>query len=200
MRIDLRFTIDCDPDAAWRAVHSPAVAAQLYGSLMQLEPLTPLPERFGATPGDDAAGETTAESAAESAAETAEETAAEAEVEVQLRLAGLLPIGRQVICVRDETWGTGASLVRTMHDEGRPLSGPLALLTGWHHRMTITPVPGEPNRAIWRDRLAFGGPVALVAWPVMWITWAWRAQRIRKLAPSWRSAEANSPETIASAL
>lgn len=187
MRIDLRFTIDCDPEAAWHAVHSPAVAAELYGSLMQLEPLTPLPERFGsaADPGTGS-GRT--------------EAHAEAEAEVELRLAGLLPIGRQVIRIRDETWGAGASLVRTMHDEGRPLSGPLALLTGWHHRMTITPVPGDPNRAVWRDRLAFGGSIALAAWPVMRITWAWRARRIRRLAPTWRSAEANGDGTVASAL
>ena len=124
---------------------------------MQLRPLTLMPERF--SPGD--------------------------EVEVELRFAGLLPVGRQVIRVRDEVWGDGESLVRTMHDTGHPSSGPLALVRGWHHRMTISEAPGNPQRAIWRDRLSFSGPFALLAWPVLWVTWAWRAQRIRRLAPGW---------------
>ncbi|MGI8394568.1 hypothetical protein [Leucobacter sp. W1038] len=160
MRIDLRFEIACPPDAAWTAVHTTAVAAELYGSIMQLEPLTHMPEHF--SPGD--------------------------EVEVELRFAGLVPVGRQVIRVTDETHGTGESLVRTMHDTGHPVSGPLALVNGWHHRMTITQAPGNPGRAIWRDRLEFGGFLAPLVWPVLWATWAWRARRIRKLAPGWRSA------------
>ncbi|MBU3994342.1 MAG: hypothetical protein KKF42_00975, partial [Actinobacteria bacterium] len=145
---------------AWGGVHTTAVAAELYGSVMQLTPLTAMPEHF--SPGD--------------------------EVEVELRFAGLVPVGRQVIRVTDETHGAGESLVRTMHDTGHPVSGPLALVNGWHHRMTITQAPGAPGRAIWRDRLEFGGLLAPLAWPVLWATWAWRARRIKKLAPGWRSA------------
>ena len=157
MRIDLRFVIDCDPDAAWEAVHTSRVAAELYGPVMQMRPLGDMPERL--RDGD--------------------------EVEVALRALGRIPVGRQVIRVRDEVQGEGVALVRTMHDEGHPVSGPLALVTGWHHRMTISAAPDGSGRTVWRDRLHFGGPAALLAWPVLWATWVWRAGRIRKRAPHW---------------
>ena len=41
MRILLKLVIDCDADAAWRAVHSPRAVAELYGPLMDLSPLDP---------------------------------------------------------------------------------------------------------------------------------------------------------------
>ena len=37
MRILLKFVIDCDADAAWRAVHSPRAVAELYGPLLDLD-------------------------------------------------------------------------------------------------------------------------------------------------------------------
>ena len=39
MRILLKLVIDCDADAAWRAVHSPRAVAELYGPLLDLAPL-----------------------------------------------------------------------------------------------------------------------------------------------------------------
>lgn len=158
MEIDLRFEIDCDPDAAWQAVHTSSVAAELYGPVMQMRPVGLMPERL--SDGDS--------------------------VEVKLRAFGKLPVGRQLIWVQDESTGEQAQLVRTMHDVGRPLSGPLALVKGWHHRMSISGDPNDAQRAIWRDRLHFGGPVALLAWPVLWLTWTWRARRICARAPQWR--------------
>ena len=53
MRILLKFEIDCDPDAAWRAVHSPNAVAELYGPLMALEPLVPSGMPTSWEPGDD---------------------------------------------------------------------------------------------------------------------------------------------------
>lgn len=158
MHIELEFDIDSSADAAWRAVHDPTVVAALYGTVMQLRPLTPMPVRF-----EDGS-----------------------EVDVALRAAGILPAGRQRIRITDEVTGTGPSQVRTMHDRGQPLSGPLALLRGWHHRMTITDSPAHPGHAIWRDRLDVSGAFAPFVWPLLRITWAWRARRIRALAPSWR--------------
>lgn len=161
MRIDLRFEIACNADAAWRAVHDPAVAAALYGPVMRLRPLSPMPEHLA--DGD--------------------------EVTVQLRAFGVIPIGRQVIRVADEVSDAGSTLVRTMHDRGHPVSGPLALVRDWHHRMTITDAPQHPGHAIWRDRLSFTGAFAPIAWIALRATWAWRARRIRALAPGWGAGE-----------
>src|SRR6478735_4561316 len=77
MRILLKLVIDCDADAAWRAVHSPRAVAELYGPLMDLSPLDPdgLPTTW--EPGGD--------------------------VPVQLALAGIVPMGRQLIHFSERT-------------------------------------------------------------------------------------------------
>ena len=46
MRILLKLVIDCDADAAWRALHSPRAVAELYGPLVTLDPLAPGLELF----------------------------------------------------------------------------------------------------------------------------------------------------------
>ena len=39
MRIMLKLVLDCDADAAWRALHSPRAIADLYGPLLDLAPM-----------------------------------------------------------------------------------------------------------------------------------------------------------------
>ena len=75
MRILLKLVIDCDADAAWRALHSPRAVAELYGPFLGLEPLVPggLPTAW--SPGDD--------------------------VPVQLSALGRVPAGRQLIHVSE---------------------------------------------------------------------------------------------------
>lgn len=94
-------------------------------------------------------------------------------------------MGRQVIEVRDEFGPEGPQQIRTMHDVGGPLTGPLTLLQGWHHRMSLSPVPGHPDRVHWSDTLEVGGRFAPLFWPVLTLTWRLRAGRIRSLAPRW---------------
>lgn len=156
MRILLKFVIDCDADAAWRAVHSPRAVAELYGPLMQLEPVAPsgLPATWG--PGS--------------------------EVAVRLSLAGVVPLGTQVIHASDRRVGTD---VRIFRDSGIPLTGPLASLDVWDHQMAVAPAPGDPSRTLWRDRLVIGGRAAPALWPVLWSTWQWRAARIKAMASTW---------------
>jgi hypothetical protein len=157
MRILLKLVVDCDPDAAWRALHSPSAVAELYGPLIDMQPLAELPTSWGA--GDDVA--------------------------VGLRLGGVVPLGRQLIDPSDLEVEHGGERVRIFRDTGIPLSGPLAALDVWDHQMAISPAPGEPGRTLWRDRLVIGGRAAPVLWPVLWTTWQWRAARIRALAPTW---------------
>lgn len=169
MRILLKLVIDCDADAAWRAVHSPRAVAELYGPLMDLAPLVPngLPTSW--EPGGD--------------------------VPVQLSLAGLVPMGRQLIHVSERTTQDANGTVRIFRDSGIPLTGPLASLDVWDHQMAISPAPGDPARTLWRDRLVIGGPTALALWPMLWATWQWRGARITAMAPTW----AHEPETAETA-
>ncbi len=156
MRVLLKFVIDCDADAAWRAVHSPRAAAELYGPLVEMRPLEPLPTRW--EPGTDAA--------------------------VDLVAAGIT-IGRQLIAITDRVVDGPDGQVRIVRDSGTPLTGPLAALDVWDHQMAISAAPGDPRRTLWRERLVIGGRAAPALWPGLWATWLWRATRIRALAPSW---------------
>ncbi|MET0297381.1 MAG: hypothetical protein ABW024_08270 [Microbacterium sp.] len=164
MRILLKLEIDCDPDAAWRALHSPRAVAELYGPIMDLAPLDPdgLPTAMGAG----------------------------ADVPVALSMFGVVPMGRQLIHVSERFVDEPAGQVRILRDSGIPLTGPLASLDVWDHQMAISPVAGRPDRTLWRDRLVIGGPTAVALWPLLWSTWQWRGARIRAMAPTW----AHDPE------
>lgn len=159
MRIVLKFTIGCDADTAWRALHSPRVVGELYAPLLQMQPLLPqgLPERW--TPGD--------------------------EVPVRLAAFGRIPVGTQLIHISDRTVDAPDGAVRILRDSGIPLTGPLAGLDVWDHQMAVSAQPGRPDRTLWRDRLTFGGPTAALLWPVLWVSWQARALRVRALARRW---------------
>ncbi|WP_248239799.1 hypothetical protein [Microbacterium kunmingense] len=164
MRIMLKLVIDCDADAAWRALHSPRAVAELYGPLVQLTPLDPdeLPTAW--EPG--------------------------AEVGVEMRFGGRVSLGRQIIHASDRTMKGPDGPIRIFRDSGIPISGPLASLDVWDHQMAVSPAPGDPTKTLWRDRLVIGGAAAPVLWPGLWAAWQWRAARIRALAPTW----AHDPE------
>ncbi|MFT4219082.1 MAG: hypothetical protein QM611_00990 [Microbacterium sp.] len=160
MRVLQKFTIDCDVDAAWRALHSPRAVAELYGPLIDLEPLDPggLPTSWA--PGDEAG--------------------------VALSVGGV-PLGRQLIHVSDRTTAEprDGAPVRILRDSGIPISGPLAGLDVWDHQIAVSPAPGDPGRTLWRDRLVIGGAMAPLVWPTLWAMWQWRGARVRALAPGW---------------
>ncbi len=156
MRVLVKTVIDCDADAAWRALHSPQAMAELYGPLVRMTPLDAPPTRWQSG----------------------------AEVAVALSLAGVVPLGTQLIHVTDAVRreADGAE-VRVLRDSGIPLSGPLAALDVWDHPLAVRPTPG--GRTLWRERLVIGGPAAAMLWPGLWAAWQWRAARVRRLAPSW---------------
>lgn len=157
MRILLKFVIDCDADAAWRALHSPRAVAELYGPLLDVEGLEEMPTSFSS--GDD--------------------------VPVQMTLGGIVPVGRQLISVADRETNDGDARVRVFRDWGVPLTGVLASLDVWDHQMAVSAAPGDPSKTLWRERLTIGGATAPVLWPGLWAMWQWRAARIRALAPTW---------------
>ena len=108
-----------------------------------------------------------------------------ADVPVQLSLAGIVPMGRQLIHVSERFVDDASGPVRIFRDSGIPLTGPLSSLDVWDHQMAVSPVPGNPAKTLWRDRLMIRGAAAPALWPVMWATWQWRAARVKALAPTW---------------
>lgn len=138
-------------------MHSPAVASELYGTLVQMKPLSRTPDQL--------------------------ENATQ--FDVQLSLWGRVPLGKQRIFVTDEVRETPGGTVRTLHDTGGALSGPLSLVKGWHHRMTITAAANQQQHTHWHDSLSFSGPIAALAWPALFLTWHWRARRLKRIAASW---------------
>ena len=156
MRIQLKTVLDCDPDAAWRALRSPAVLRELYGPFLQMASL-----------------ETTGFPTVWS----------EERHEVVLRLGGVVPVGRQAmdLRLRDDR----ADGIRILKDDGAALTGPLSLLDSWTHRMAVSPAAGDPGKTLYRDRLDIHGPLAPAYWYPLWLTWPWRGRRIRQLAPTW---------------
>lgn len=159
MRVSVSFTIDCAADTAWEALHRTDTVASVYAPLLKMHSEGPVAKQLRS--GDS--------------------------VTVQLRLLGIIPVGRQNISVQDSIQTRGATQLRTMHDRGGAVSGPLLLARNWHHQMSIAPHAGDPDRATWTDTLQFSGPFAGLAWPVLRGTWGLRAARIKAMARDWVS-------------
>lgn len=171
MYVQLKFPMDTPSDAAWRALRSVAVVRELYSPLVDVRPLGDfIPEN----------GSASVELENLEAVATMWEPGS---VECRARLFGIIPLGRQIIRVSFEQAEDGRT--NLFVDTGGATSGPLALLTGWRHRMAVSPLPGDPGRSLWRDRVEFHGPMAPLYWPVLWALWQWRGQKIRALAPGW---------------
>src|SRR6195952_1595143 len=94
MRVLLKFVLDCDPDAAWRALQSPAVFREVSSPLLTVTSLDP-------------GGVAT--------------QWPEGRNRVAMEAFGVLPVGRQVVDIdRSHTSHPG---VRIVHDKGYAVSG-----------------------------------------------------------------------------
>lgn len=164
MRVLLKLVLDCDADAAWKALRSPAVFRQVSAPLMAFESLDAdgFPETW--PPGEHLLAATAF---------------------------GVVPAGRQSVDIRteqrlDHVHGRheGPVVVRIVHDTGHGLTFPLNLVTGWHHQMAVSPLPD--GRTLYRDQLSFdAGALGPFAWLAFWAFWQWRGLALRRLAPGW---------------
>lgn len=147
MFVTLKTTLDCSPDAAWEAVRSPAVMQRVSAPLMRFDSLEP--EGF---PARWEGGGTSHL--------------------VRLTAFGFVPGGEQDIRISfDERDGA-----RIQTDDGGPTFGLLTIIRSWSHRIAISPAPG--GRTLYRDRLeVHGSPLVVLAWPLLWVFWQWRASR-----------------------
>ena len=163
MRVLLKDILDCEPDTAWRAIRSPAVLREVSSPVFSMASLSADGFPTIWQPGDHP---------------------------ISLRGLGLVPLGTQVIRLtveeRHETDARG-NAVRILRDTGRPVTGPLASLTLWDHRMAISAAPGRPGKTLYRDQLRFdAGAMTLPMWPAFWSFWQWRLRQLKRLAPGWR--------------
>jgi hypothetical protein len=159
MRVLLKLVLDCEPEAAWRAIQSPAVLREVYTPLIRVRSLEPqgFPNRWeeGAHP-------------------------------VQMLAGGIVPLGDQVISLEfPERRHEG---VQIMRDHGGGLTGLSRLFTEWDHRIAIARDPEDPSKTLYREQLRYSaGPYTAAAWPALWALWQWRSARLKQLAPTWSS-------------
>ena len=156
MRVLLKYVLDCDPDAAWRALRSPAVFREVSAPFVTVDSLEPQGFPTIWEPGVHP---------------------------VVMKGAGLVPMGEQII---DLSFVERADGVRIIHDSGGGVSGPVELLSTWDHRMAVAPDPAGSGGTLYRDQLTIGaGLLTPAVWYGTWVFWQWRGHRIRELAPTW---------------
>lgn len=156
-----RVVLDCSPALAWRAIHSPRAAGELYAPWVVLRPSA----GASAFPGVWRDGD---------------------EQPVDARVFGVVPLGRSLIRVRHgRVRLPSGRTIAAFHDAGQPLSGPLALLDSWDHRMAVEPIDGDPDRCVWHERLVVTGRAAVLLGPVLRLAWALRVLALRAAARGW---------------
>jgi hypothetical protein len=157
MRVLLKITLDCPPDAAWLAIRSPRVLGEVSAPLTGFRSLEP-----GGFPDVWEGGDH----------------------RVAVTAFGMIPIGEQMISISYPPTPAGHPDVRMMRDSGGSPEGTLAAITYWQHTLTVAPAPG--GKTLYRDQLVFeAGPLTLLMWPMYWAFWQWRAIGMRRLAKGW---------------
>ena len=156
MRVQLKLVLDAHPDAVWAALKSPGVLAEVAHPFFSFEPLSPRGLPRVWTEGEHPVAASV--------------------------LWGTIPVGQQLIDIGFRERGG----VRIIEDDGGPVSGVLAVITSWRHRMAVSPAPD--GRTLYRDRLDISaGLLTPIVWIGAWLFWQWRAFQLSRLAPTWRT-------------
>ncbi|SFR84881.1 hypothetical protein SAMN05428970_3074 [Agromyces sp. CF514] len=155
MRVMLKLELDCTPDAAWRALHSPAVLREVVAPWLDFASLEPggLPTAWS-----------------------------EGRHRLQPLAFGLLPVGEEVVDLSHP--GGLPPGVRMLRDGGGALTGPFAMFDRWDHRMAVSALPDGRTLYRDRLRFD-AGTLGALAWYPTWAFWQWRGARLRRLAPTW---------------
>lgn len=161
VRILLKSLLDCDPDAAWRAMQSPTAFREVALPWLEFR-------------SDDGGFPTVWGDGAHN---------------VRVCALGAISIGKQAI--RLSASGSREAGMRILRDTGGGTGGLLAAIPQLDHRMAIAPDPAGPDpdgrlRTLYRDQLIVrAGMLTPVAWYTLWAFWQWRGIRLRQLAPTW---------------
>lgn len=155
MNIFLRLTLECTPDAAWKAIANPEVFRAVSGPILHMRSCEP--EGF-----PDAWREYGPH-------------------RIKIWLFGVLPMGTQTI---DISFTERPGGVRMMIDSGEPKSGLMTVIKSWDHRMAISAAPGGKTLYRDR-LVVKAGMLTPVVWLSMWAFWQIRAKKIKQAARSW---------------
>ena len=154
----LKLVLDCDPDAAWRAIRSPTVLREVSSPLFVFSSLEPNGFPTIWEPGRHP---------------------------VRVRAGGILPFGEQEIRLTfDDRRADG---VRIMRDTGG-IRGRTTLWDHRMAIAPDPRGPGTDGRprTLYRDRLLVSaGLLTPALWYATWAFWQWRGARMRALAPGW---------------
>ena len=154
MRVQLKLELDAAPDAVWAALRSPAVLSEVSHPFFSFEPLSPRGLPKVWNEGSHPVA--------------------------AFAFWGVLPVGEQTIDIRYRERGD----VRIIEDRGGPVSGVLAVITSWRHRMAVSAAPD--GSTLYRDRLDISaGLLTPLVWIGVWVFWQWRAFQLNRLAPTW---------------
>lgn len=175
----LKLILDCDPDAAWRALQSPTAFREVALPWLDFRPdgTRSFPTVWG-----------------------------DGEHRVRVRALGAFTVGTQAI--RLDTLrpaGEAERATRILRDSGGGTGGVLSALPRLDHRMAIAPDPAGPGpdgrlRTLYRDQLIVrAGVLTPVAWYTLWLFWQWRGHRLRRLAPTWAYDPELDPDRVAAA-
>ncbi|MEJ3404500.1 hypothetical protein WDJ51_07130 [Rathayibacter sp. YIM 133350] len=152
----LKLVLDCDPDAAWRALRSPAVLREVAAPWLDFASREP-----GGFPTVWQAGPHSVDALALRMWAVGEEV-------IDLSFPDGLPEG-----------------VRMLRDGGGGRSGVMGALSTWDHRMAVSAAPGGKTLYRDRLRFD-AGAITPAIWYPTWLFWQWRGLRLRQLAPTWR--------------
>lgn len=155
MRVLLKLILDCEPDAAWRAIRSPAVFREVSSPFLEFESLEAdgFPNIW--EPGQHPVSATGG---------------------------GLIPLGKQIIrlsftqqgdvrLMRDSGGGvTGALAAPTVWD---------------HQMAIAPDPAGTGKTLYRDQLIVEAGIATPLAWYGLWAFWQWRGIRMRQLAPGW---------------
>jgi len=112
MRVLLKLILDCEPDAAWRAIRSPAGLRSVSAPLMVFHSLEP-----GGF----------------------QEQWSEGEHPVRVEGLGVIPLGEQVIAI---SYPPAQGQTRLVQDTGYGVSGIFTAVKYWEHTMAVAPAHG----------------------------------------------------------
>jgi hypothetical protein len=156
MRVQLKLVLDAPPDAVWAALRSPSVLAEVAYPFFAFDPLSPRGLPRFWPEGQHPVAASV--------------------------LWGTIPVGEQMIDLVYRERGD----VRIVEDRGGPVSGALAVITKWRHRMAVS--AAADGKTLYRDRLdVSAGALTPVVWIGAWAFWQWRGFQLSRLAPSWRA-------------
>ncbi|MFC9561466.1 hypothetical protein [Agromyces sp. NPDC056965] len=155
MRVLLKLTLDCTPDAAWRALRSPAVLREVVAPWLDFESLEP-----GGLP----------------------TTWPDGEHRLRVLAFRRFPAGEERV---DLTSPAGLPEgVRMLRDGGGADTGVFAAFDEWDHRMAVSALP-DGRTLYRDQLRATAGALDALAWYPTWAFWQWRGMRLRQLAPTW---------------